>query len=119
MDAAATLFGDPAPCGAVLLSTDADGRVAPEWLAANLAALAEGADAVAGAIEIDARGGEASAASLRAREAQRHGYGALLDEMAALVDPIPTTPGRATTSTRAPRSPSRSPPTGASADCPR
>ena len=37
----------------VLLTTDADGRAAPDWIAANLRALHAGADAVAGRAVID------------------------------------------------------------------
>lgn len=38
----------------VLLTTDADSRVGPTWMAANLAALAAGVDAVAGYVDADA-----------------------------------------------------------------
>jgi glycosyltransferase involved in cell wall biosynthesis len=43
----------------LLASTDADTRVAPDWLASQLAALAAGAEAVGGVIELDP--GEAAA----------------------------------------------------------
>ena len=39
--------------GGVLLTTDADARVYPNWIEANLRALEQGADAVAGCAEID------------------------------------------------------------------
>ena len=48
MQEAARLAG---PAG-VLLTTDADGLVDPDWLAANLAAIEAGADAVAGWCEL-------------------------------------------------------------------
>ncbi|MET5012917.1 hypothetical protein AAHH80_37995, partial [Burkholderia pseudomallei] len=37
---------------ATLLTTDADSIVPPDWVAANLAALGSGADAVAGRVEL-------------------------------------------------------------------
>ena len=44
----------PMPGGqGVLLTTDADSRVGPTWIAANLAALAAGVDAVAGYVDAD------------------------------------------------------------------
>jgi hypothetical protein len=92
MDAAAGLLGGDAPRGAALLSTDADSRPAPGWLAANLAALKAGADAVAGAIELDPQEAARLPTALRAREARETRYAALLDEMAALVDPDPHDP---------------------------
>jgi glucosyl-3-phosphoglycerate synthase len=50
--ACARLEAAGAPHG-LLASTDADTRVAPDWLASQLAALAAGAEAVGGAIELD------------------------------------------------------------------
>ncbi|OWP62123.1 glycosyl transferase family 2 [Hymenobacter amundsenii] len=44
------LAGHP---GALIISTDADTRVAPDWLAATFAELATGADAIAGRILMD------------------------------------------------------------------
>jgi hypothetical protein len=84
MDAAAALLDDPR---AALLSTDADGRAEPGWLAANLAALAAGADAVAGAIAPDPAEAALLPPALRRREAREARYAALLEEMASLVDP--------------------------------
>ena len=93
MDAAAALLDEAgAPPAVALLSTDADGRAAPGWLAANLAALAAGADAVAGRIEPDPAEVDLLPPALRAREAREARYATLLDEMAALVDPDPHDP---------------------------
>ena len=89
MDAAADMLGDPR---AALLSTDADGRAAPDWLAANLAALAAGADAVAGAFVPDPAEVSRLPPALRARERSEAAYAALLDELAWLVDPDPHDP---------------------------
>ncbi len=49
MEHAATLL----PPDGILMTTDADSRVHPNWIAANLAELAAGADAVAGAVAFD------------------------------------------------------------------
>jgi glycosyltransferase involved in cell wall biosynthesis len=65
MDAAAAIAG-PATA---LLCTDADARPEPGWLAANLAALAAGADAVAGTIAFDAAEVTSLPPGLRRREA--------------------------------------------------
>ncbi|WP_165982308.1 glycosyltransferase [Dankookia rubra] len=93
MEAAADLLAAEAdPRRAVLLSTDADGRAEPGWLDANLAALAAGADAVAGAIAADPAEAALLPPALRRQEAQEAHYAALLDEMAALVDPDPHDP---------------------------
>lgn len=49
LEAAADLAGD----AGILLTSDADGRVDPDWIGANLAAIGAGADAVAGWAELD------------------------------------------------------------------
>ena len=93
MDAAAALLGE-APEG-MLLSTDADARPEPGWLAANLAELAAGADAVAGAVLPDPREAALLPPALRRREAAEARYAALLDALAARLDPIPHDPAPA------------------------
>lgn len=90
MDAAAALLGD-APDG-VLLCTDADARPEPGWLAANLAELAAGAEAVAGAVLPDPAEAGRLPAALRQREALERRYAGLLDEMATRLDPLPHDP---------------------------
>ncbi|MEN2787275.1 glycosyltransferase [Sphingomonas qilianensis] len=49
LDHATTLL----PAHGILMTTDADSRVDPQWIAATLAELAAGADAVAGAVAFD------------------------------------------------------------------
>ncbi len=88
MDHAAELAG---PRG-ILLTTDADGRAPPDWLAANLAAIAEGADAVAGCAEIEPMGATLIPAHLHAIDARECAYAALLDEIRWLLDPDPADP---------------------------
>jgi GT2 family glycosyltransferase len=76
----------------VLLTTDADGRVAPDWLKANLTALRTGADAVAGRAVIEPVGAKLIPAYLHELDARECAYAALLDEIASLIDPNPTDP---------------------------
>ena len=79
------------PAG-VLLTTDADGCVAPDWLAANLRHLRTGADAVAGRAMIDPVEAAAIPEALHAADARECALAALLDEITALLDPEPHDP---------------------------
>jgi hypothetical protein len=88
MDRAAELAGT----GGIVLTTDADARVAPDWVAANLRALSEGADAVAGRAEIEPAGAKLIPAHLHAIDARECAYAALLDEICSLLDPDPADP---------------------------
>ncbi|MBR0665460.1 glycosyltransferase [Roseomonas hellenica] len=78
--------------GGILLSTDADGAARPNWLCANLAAFRAGADAVAGAIDLDPVEFVALPPGLRTCLRREISYGRLLDRLAALVDPEPHDP---------------------------
>ena len=91
MEAAAEWL-ESAGSGGALLTTDADSRVAPDWVVRNLAALAAGADAVAGTITLDPVDSARLSAALQARGRLEAEYHALLDELAALVDPDPDDP---------------------------
>ena len=88
MDRAAELAGTDG----VILTTDADSRVAPDWLARNLAALRLGADAVAGRAEIEPQGAALIPAHLHAMDARECAYAALLDEIRSILDPDPADP---------------------------
>jgi hypothetical protein len=76
----------------VLLSTDADGCVAPDWIACNLAHLDEGAEAVAGRVELDPVDAAAIPDRLHEDDARECAYAAVLDEIAAHLDPDPWDP---------------------------
>ena len=80
------------PPDGVLLSTDADGQVAPDWLAANLFHIRQGADAVAGRAVLDLADAAAIPAALHEDDARECAYGALLDEIDHLIDPDPADP---------------------------
>ncbi len=75
----------------VLLTTDADGAVAPSWLEGNIAALGR-ADAVAGRAVIDAEEARAIPQSLHDADALECQLGDLQDEIASLLDPDPADP---------------------------
>lgn len=75
-----------------LLTTDADGRVASNWVAANLAALRAGADAVAGRALIDPDEAAAIPHHLHEDDARECAYADLLDELQARLDPDPADP---------------------------
>lgn len=89
MDAAAAWLGEG---GGVILSTDADSRVPPNWVARTLAAVAAGADAVAGRVELDIEEGKLLPASLHARGRLEDIYDALITEAEARIDPDPHDP---------------------------
>jgi Glycosyl transferase family 2 len=76
----------------ILLTTDADGCVAPNWLSANLKAIAAGADAVAGRAVIDPHEAALIPAHLHEADARECAYAALLDTIAGLLDPDPADP---------------------------
>ena len=74
---------------AVLMTTDADGRVEPEWLDANLRAIEAGADAVCGMAIIDPDEALAIPQTLHDDDAREVFYATLLDELRATIDPDP------------------------------
>ncbi len=76
----------------VVLTSDADGRVAPDWMEANRAALDAGADAVCGRAVIDPEEALLIPAHLHAEEERVCDYAALLDEIHGLLDPDPADP---------------------------
>ena len=88
MQAAAALAG---PNG-VLLTTDADGLVDPDWLAANLAALRAGADVVAGWVELHPIEWGMIPNKLHEDDARECAYDTLCDEIHARLDPDPHDP---------------------------
>ncbi|WP_375456580.1 glycosyltransferase [uncultured Methylobacterium sp.] len=88
MDAAAAWLG----ASGTILSTDADSRVPPTWVAANLRARAAGADAVAGRVELIPEEAALLPPALRARGKLEDAYDALLTEAEARIDPDPNDP---------------------------
>jgi hypothetical protein len=76
----------------VLLTTDADAIVAPDWIATNLAALHEGADAVCGRAVLDPADAACIPAHLHDDDERELKLSTLLDEMAWLMEPDPYDP---------------------------
>ena len=75
----------------VILTTDADSRVAPDWIVNNLAAIEAGADAVLGRVVLD-EDGDLLPQALHDRGALESAYEDLLTEIAALLDPVDDNP---------------------------
>ena len=76
----------------VLLTTDADGLVDPDWIHANLNALTCGADVVAGWVELHPVEWGQIPAALHEDDARECAYDAACDEIHALLDPDPADP---------------------------
>ena len=88
MERAAVMVGE----GGVLLTTDADGRVPADWVAANLFHIRRGIDAVAGRAVLDPVDAAAIPARLHADDALECAYAAALDQIASIVVPQPWDP---------------------------
>jgi hypothetical protein len=76
----------------VLLATDADTVVPPNWIVRNLAGIGRGADVVCGRAVVDPREAAMIPAHLHADDALECRLIALLDEIAWLLDPEPHDP---------------------------
>ena len=76
----------------VLVTTDADGRADPNWLAANLACIHRGADVVCGRAVIDASDALSIPINLHEDDARERQLSSLMDEVASIVDPDPNDP---------------------------
>ena len=72
----------------VLLTTDADSRVPPDWIVRTVAALEAGVDAVAGTVALDPLEEAALPAALHARGALEARYETLVCEMETRLHPI-------------------------------
>jgi hypothetical protein len=83
MDFAAARIG----IDGVILTTDADAVVDDDWLAANLTALRNGADVVAGWVDLNAQDWSRIPLRLHEDDARECAYDNLCDTMHALLDP--------------------------------
>ncbi len=90
MDEAATRLESIGRPAAAIVSTDADTRVAPDWLAANWQELAAGSDAVGGRIFTDGSVRPTPAALRMQRVDAAHAL--LRLRLASLLDPVPCDP---------------------------
>ena len=80
----AAMLTDP---GGIIMTTDADGCVAPDWLSANLDALRNGADAVCGRAVIDPIDALQIPPHLHADDEIEVYYATQLDRIACVIDP--------------------------------
>ncbi len=85
----AAMLTDP---GGVVMTTDADGCVAPDWLAANLEALRNGADVVCGRAVIDPVDALRIPGHLHEDDELEVYYTTQLDRIACMLDPDPSDP---------------------------
>jgi cellulose synthase/poly-beta-1,6-N-acetylglucosamine synthase-like glycosyltransferase len=74
----------------ILLTTDADARPPPVWIAANLAALAGGLDIVGGRLELDEQ--DALPPGVRHLRARLDEYWRQIREIEDEIDPVPSDP---------------------------
>jgi hypothetical protein len=91
MDIAEAWLEESGNSGGVILTTDADSQVAPNWIAANLAAIEAGADAVLGRISLDDEG-KFLPRALHRRGRFEDAYERLLTELSWLLDPLEHNP---------------------------
>jgi len=87
MDLAEAWLMEAGESDGVILATDADSQVAPNWIAENLAAFAAGAEAVLGRIDLDEEGARLPEALHRRGELEDT-YERLLTELSWLLDPL-------------------------------
>ncbi|GGF72213.1 hypothetical protein GCM10007301_35010 [Azorhizobium oxalatiphilum] len=90
MDAAASLYVTSGMPKGIILTTEADARPAPNWVAANLATIGMGADAVAGRVEMDDTQSIPPALWTRYQLAQR--YARLIAEIDHRIDTVADNP---------------------------
>ena len=91
MDAALDWLAEDLSTVGVILTTDADSRVSPDWIISNLEAIHAGADMVLGQIRLDEEG-DLLPEALHRRGQLESEYEALLAELEARVDPLPHDP---------------------------
>jgi hypothetical protein len=91
MDLALAWLKEAGAHDGVILTTDADSRVSPEWITRNVGAIRCGADAVLGRISLDEDGALLPEA-LHQRGRLESEYEALLTELSARLDPVDYNP---------------------------
>jgi cellulose synthase/poly-beta-1,6-N-acetylglucosamine synthase-like glycosyltransferase len=91
MDIAEAWLQESGQDDGVILTTDADSQVAPNWIAENLAAFQAGAEAVLGRIDLDGEGKYLPEALHRRGELE-DAYERLLTELSWLLDPLQYNP---------------------------
>lgn len=74
--------------GGVVMTTDADARPDPDWIAANLRAITHGADLVGGRLYCDASEEAVLGPAFQRRAAIHARHAALADQLTGLIDPL-------------------------------
>ncbi len=87
MDAALDWLAEDGATDGVIMTTDADSRVSPSWIASNFEAIHAGADLVLGQIRLD-EDGDLLPEALHRRGRLESEYEALLIELDERVDPL-------------------------------
>jgi hypothetical protein len=87
MDIAEAWLEERDEASGIILTTDADSQVAPNWIAENLSAFEAGAEAVLGRIDLDGEG-KFLPEALHRRGALEDAYERLLTELSWLLDPL-------------------------------
>ena len=88
LDLAALWLERAGRCDGVLLTTDADSRVPPQWLARKLAAIHAGCGAVAGRVTLEPTEEGLLPQALMRRAARENAYEQALLALSARIDPI-------------------------------
>jgi hypothetical protein len=91
MDIAEAWLEEGGESGGVIMTTDADSQVSPNWISANLAAFEAGAEAVLGRIDLDGEG-KLLPEALHWRGELEDTYEGLLTELSWLLDPLEHNP---------------------------
>jgi len=91
MNLADAWFQERGELAGLILTSDADSRVASDWVVRNMIAFAQGADAVLGQISLDEEGALLPPA-LHRRGRLEGTYESLLTELSALLDPLDHNP---------------------------
>jgi cellulose synthase/poly-beta-1,6-N-acetylglucosamine synthase-like glycosyltransferase len=91
MDIAEAWLEEGGESGGVIMTTDADSQVSPNWIAENLVAFEAGAEAVLGRIDLDGEG-KFLPEALHRRGELEDTYEGLLTELSWLLDPLEHNP---------------------------
>jgi glycosyltransferase involved in cell wall biosynthesis len=78
--------------GDIILTSDADATVPPDWIARTVGLMEHGAEVVCGQIDIDPADASAMPQALHHAQALEHACAAAIDHLVAVIDPDPADP---------------------------
>lgn len=93
MDMAAEMLASGSSSDALIATTDADTKVAPDWVVQTRAALTPEVAAVAGLVEVDFKSAEPGDPAIASYQQRYETYERMRCELAARLEPIPHEPG--------------------------